>query len=184
METALLSGIACPALIAVEKRIDRITGDASHVGVTHQFGHSTENLPLVVIKGWQGGRTGLFYLEDHGSNLVKAELNTEVLLAGSQEVDHLGVDTHLCGGFPLLRLVGAGRRITSHEHLLPLFQEVQDAGDGARHLIGGLDLTLPLLLVADHCERHERASTVLTLDADGVLREVTDNLDSLHDNND
>jgi hypothetical protein len=83
MEAALQRGIADPPLIAPEKRIDPLPGDVFHVGVTNQFGHSMEHLPLVVIEGRQGGRAGLFYLEDHGSDLLKAELNAEVLISVS-----------------------------------------------------------------------------------------------------
>ena len=112
------------------------------------------------------------------------KLHAEVLLLPSQEVDHLGADAHLRSGCPLLRLEGAGGGITRHEDLLSLLQEIQHARDGAGDLVGGLDLALPLLLVTDDGERHERSSTVLALDADRVLREVADNLDSLHDDND
>ena len=80
------------------------------------------------------------------------ELDTEVLAFLSKEFDGLGADAHLGLGLVLLVHEGTGGRVTGHEDLLPFLQEVQHAGHGAGDLIGGLDLVITFLFVADDGE--------------------------------
>ena len=55
MEAALPRRIAVPVLITGEDCIDALLRDIVHIGVSHQFGHSAEHLPLVVVKGRLNG---------------------------------------------------------------------------------------------------------------------------------